>query len=277
MTLPQRSAWGEALEGLARARDRLIAGEGDETVATVALWLSECDHPSGDMAAARHHLDALSCPDTIGDHPIAAIRTMLHQRLGYHGDETTYDDLANARLIDVIQRRRGLPVALGMLWLHMGARLGLDAHGLNLPGHFLIAITIPSGRHLIDPFNDGQEVDTREARAIVKRFLGAEAELVPAYWTPMHPIEVLLRLQNNIKARVVRRGWFERADRVLETMRILAPDQPDIIRESAIIAVQRGHLSAARGHLETLLALDLPPVQRTEASQWLDRLGRRLY
>jgi hypothetical protein len=60
-------------------------------------------------------------------------------------------------------------------------------------------------------------------------------------------------------------------------MRILAPNRPDIIRESAIIAIQRGHLSAARGHLETLLALDLLPTQRTEASQWLDRLGRRLH
>ncbi len=51
-------------------------------------------------------------------------RALLAGRHGYRGDTETYDDLANANLIRVIERRRGLPVALGILWLHAARAAG---------------------------------------------------------------------------------------------------------------------------------------------------------
>ncbi|WP_457824685.1 transglutaminase family protein, partial [Staphylococcus aureus] len=43
----------------------------------------------------------------------AALAELLAGQHGYSGDTETYDDLANANLIRVIERRKGLPVALG--------------------------------------------------------------------------------------------------------------------------------------------------------------------
>ena len=43
-------------------------------------------------------------------------------------------------LIQVIERRRGIPVTLGILWLHCTRVIGWPAHGLDFPGHFLLAL-----------------------------------------------------------------------------------------------------------------------------------------
>ena len=56
-----------------------------------------------------------------------AIAGVLHGRHDYRGDRETYDDLRNANLLAVIERRRGLPIALSVLWLHL-------AHAMDLAG-----------------------------------------------------------------------------------------------------------------------------------------------
>ena len=53
---------------------------------------------------------------------------------------STYDDPQNADLMAVIDRRRGLPVALGILYIHAARAAGLEASGLNTPDHFLLQL-----------------------------------------------------------------------------------------------------------------------------------------
>ena len=88
-----------------------------------------------------------------------ALATLLVGRYGYDGDRLPYDDPQNADFIAVIDRRRGLPVALGILYIHAARAAGFEAVGLNSPGHFLLRITLRSGEALIDPFNGGAALE----------------------------------------------------------------------------------------------------------------------
>ena len=69
----------------------------------------------------------------------------------YRGDSDTYDDLQNADLVRVIERRKGLPVALSILYLHVARAQGWDAEGLAFPAHFLIRVGIDGARHVSIP------------------------------------------------------------------------------------------------------------------------------
>ena len=70
---------------------------------------------------------------------LARSRDCLSGDMAYDGDRLNYDDPGNADFMSVIDRRRGLPVALGILYLHRAARAaGFQAMGLNTPGHFLL-------------------------------------------------------------------------------------------------------------------------------------------
>src|SRR5207237_10819284 len=73
----------------------------------------------------------------------------------YSGDELTYDDLQNGNLMRVVDRRKGLPVALGILYLHTARAQGWESVGLAFPGHFLVRLGDGPDRLMLDPFPVG--------------------------------------------------------------------------------------------------------------------------
>jgi regulator of sirC expression with transglutaminase-like and TPR domain len=94
-------------------------------LAGTALALAALDHPDVEFARYREHLALLAREVGLRRAaPAEALREVLIDAFGYRGDRDSYDDLDNANLIRVIDRRRGLPVALSILWLHAARAQG---------------------------------------------------------------------------------------------------------------------------------------------------------
>ena len=89
-------------------------------------------------------------------------------------------DLANANLISVIQRRKGLPVALGIIWLHTARAAGWGAHGVDFPAHFLVALEGKSVQAVVDVFGGGVTLDARDLRVLLKRVQARRPSCGPA-------------------------------------------------------------------------------------------------
>ncbi len=66
--------------------------------------------------------------------------------------------------------------------------------------------------------------------------------------------DILIRLQNNIKLRAVRRGKLERAIEILHTMILFAPERTELWWEQAVLHYQLGNVGSAITTLETYLA-----------------------
>jgi regulator of sirC expression with transglutaminase-like and TPR domain len=259
----------EILNGL-----QLVGRQSDESIdlAEAALLLAALDAPDTDLAPYRRHLAELAA-DLADIAPgaahtletkIGALCQVLARQHGYAGDKRTYDDLQNANLIHVIDRRRGLPVALGILYLHAARAQGWRASGINFPGHFLIAVEDDEERMILDPFERGALIDLPTLRQMLKAALGAEAELQPEYYATMTNRGVLLRLQNNIKQRVRDAGDHQRAAAVVEGMLAVAPEIADLWREAAELRTETGELRSALQALDRFLLL-ADDSQRSEA------------
>ncbi|MGA8400624.1 MAG: transglutaminase-like domain-containing protein, partial [Stellaceae bacterium] len=205
-----------------------------------------------------------------------ALNEIMILKHGYTGDELTYDDLQNANLMRVIDRRRGLPVALGILYLDVARAQGWDAVGLGFPGHFLVRLSDGAGRVILDPFHGGRVLDASALRELLKAIAGQEVELSPEHYAPVRDREVLLRLQNNLKTRLLQGQQYEDAVRVIETMRMLAPDLADLSREAGIIHAQLGNMKAAVRSIEEFIARSPEGVARHEAAVILQQLKAKL-
>jgi regulator of sirC expression with transglutaminase-like and TPR domain len=246
-----------ALEAVGRQPDEMI------DLAEAALLLGALDYPETDLAPYRRHLAALASnlADTAAqeretlDGRVAALTQVLAEQHGYSGDRRTYDDLQNANLVRVIDRRKGLPVALGILYIHTARAQGWRAAGINFPGHFLISVEDDEERIILDPFEGGMQVDLARLQLMLKTALGADAELQPEYYASMTNRGVLLRLQNNIKKRVLDTGDNARAAAVLEGMLAIAPEIPDLWREAAELRAELGEMRSALNALDRLLLL----------------------
>lgn len=202
---------------------------------------------------------------------------MIASEHGYRGDDLTYDDPQNANLMRVIDRRKGLPVALGIIYISAGRKAGWRMQGLNFPGHFLIRMEKDGERHILDPFHGGKECQTPDLRVLLKSVHGPEAELAPSYFTAASDRSVVLRLQNNIKVRRIRAGDLRGALEVVERMRLLAPDTLDLLREAGLIYARTGQIQSAIETLERYVALEERELLRHRAAMALQSLKSQLH
>ena len=263
-------------------------GDGPENefdIASAALHLAALSRTRPDLAPFETHLAQLGqeLSETFAksaDESLTAAAQALTNVLvvlnDYRGDDQTYDDLQNADLMNVIERRRGLPVALGILYIHSARSQGWHAHGLNFPGHFLVALEKNSERAIIDPFHEGVSRTPNELRELLKLVAGPDAELSAEMFAPASDRAVLLRLQSNIRLRLVQMRRFEKAVKVVESMLLFAPGQSEIWRDLGMLNAQLGNLSAAIRAFESSIKHENVGSRRQETTALLQALHRRI-
>lgn len=259
-------------------------GELTETeidLAETALLLGALDKPDTTLVPYRTHLAELAAEATAStqdliDSRVTEINELVFERYGYHGDIETYDEPENANLLDVIDRRAGLPVSLGIIYMHAARASGCDIAGLAFPGHFLLRITDGAARRIIDPFHGGQTLEAGHLRDLLKQFLGADAELSPHHHAPVRDRDILLRLQNNIKSRAMTVGDTARAGEILERMALIAPNVPSVWQELGVLSMHLGRLRRAMNALETFLDFAPPIEQGREAESLLEQIKSSL-
>lgn len=227
-------------------------------LAGTALALAALDLPQADLESYREHLVAIgravAAAGSARRERADALRDVLVEQFGYAGDRETYDDLDNANLMRVIDRRRGLPVALSILWLHAARAQGWTANGVNFPGHFLIRLDSGHGHVVLDPFDGGAPRTADELRELHRR-LGRDQGPLAEDFATIGNRAILLRLQNNIKLRLLQAGRTEQALAVIERMVLIAPAEAALWRECAALHGEIGNLRTAIACLERVMAL----------------------
>lgn len=258
------------------------SGDGPHEIATAALMLAALDHSARPLQPYRAHLQELSEVARAelrfahgGEDAARALARLLAGRYGYEGDRMAYDDPQNADLIAVIDRRRGLPVALGILYLHAARAGGLEAVGLNSPGHFLLRVFAKTGSALIDPFNGGAAMDPERLGA--PPAMGGAPPEAERLIEPVSDTEVLLRLENNLKLRALQTGARARALEVAKRMVLIGPRRAELWLDLARLNEATGALGAAQKAYEACLSLAAAGTSiHNEAALGLHGLKRRL-
>ena len=274
----------EALRRIGEGADEAI------DIAEAALLCAAHETRDLDLASSRQHLaeiaaemkraaalDGLRPGDDSLDACCDALRYVLSDKFGYRGDDETYDDLRNADLVAVIQRRRGLPVALSILYIHAARSLGWRIEGLNFPGHFVIRLYGDRQAAILDPFAGGATRSIQDLRQLLKAQSTEKTELKPEHFAALENRQILVRLQNNIKVRRIQEGDLKGAERTLQRMLLIAPGQPELWRESGILNARLENLLAARRALTRYLELAENDQQRQRAARLLQELGQQLH
>ena len=190
-----------------------LAAAADPPLDGLALALA-AEFRDVDVSSAMASLDALGAEIAAAagaaSTPAAQARicaTVLWGRHRYSGDSTNYDDPRNSMLDAVIERRRGLPILLSVLYVETARRAGIPLEGVGLPGHFVVGHFGADPPLLIDPFASGRPV-----REDVPRNRLA----------PWSATDIAMRMLNNLVPAFQRRGDLSAAIRAAQ-MRLELP------------------------------------------------------
>ena len=143
------------------------------------------------------------------------------------------------------------------------------ASGLNVPGHFLVRIGAGGRLAVVDPFNGGTALE-RATLPPRTGMAGVELEDVS-------DVDVLLRLQNNIKLRALQADDRPRAIEIGRRMAMIAPRRPEVWFDLARLHEESGALGSARLAYESCLgSAPFGEPLHNEAALALAMLKRRL-
>lgn len=242
-----------------------------------ALSLALLDHPGTDLAPHHDLLDAMATrldlvggdAETPGDRA-DALTAVLAGEFGFAGDSETYDDPANADLISVLDRRRGLPVSLSILWVAMARRLGWSADVLDVPGHVLVVIGAEAAPVIVDPFAGGERVSAERLVALVEAASGTGRAVTHVAAMPNRA--VLVRLLQNQASRAEQAGKGQRALELYARMTAMAPAYPHAWWERARLELIDHDIAAARASLGAMLEITRDAEVRSQVTSMLAAL-----
>ena len=261
----------------------------DIPLSTTALYLAELTHEGRGLEAYFNHIKKMS--EEVGARHsellaagadddcatrIAATKHILCDKYGYEGDAQNYNDLRNADLIEVIDRRKGLPISLAILALEVGRAQGWDLKGLNFPGHFLVRYDMGGQRVMCDPFDKFTILQAPDLRALIKRALGEEAELSSSFYQEASNREILLRLQNNIKYRQIETEHYEDALNTVTTMRSFAPHEYRLLLDDGVLKARLNKTDEAIQSIRDYLNIVTDPRDKYDAQILLRTLENQL-
>lgn len=262
-------------------------------LATVALAMAAYDNPlvSSDISleryqnhiksmieevAARHALLLKEGAEDDARTQLAALKHILADKYYYRGDTETYDDLQNVNLIRVIERRKGMPISISLLYLHVGLAQGWALAALNFPAHVVCRIEKDGQRILFDPFNQCVVLQAADLRKLLKTLVGAQAELRNEYYEASTKREVLIRLQNNIKLRLIEAEDYGGAVNAVEIMRMIDPQEYRLLLDAGVLYARIGQPADAIIALKSYIERAPSPQDRDEAQMLLRQIRTSL-
>jgi regulator of sirC expression with transglutaminase-like and TPR domain len=257
------------------ARERLVCALAADPprLDIAALAVATLAHPRLDLCAQLHTLDALGAhvqleAERHGPGMLSGLRALRHvlaEVEGFHGNEQDYSAPENSFLDTVLERKTGLPIALSVVYLEVARRAGIPLYGVSFPGHFLVACQPGEHKLVLDPFHGGGVLTEAGCEALLRR-MAPQLKFEPAMLAPA-PVELIaFRMLSNLQRIYLEREEPERCLAVVDLLLLLAPDHPGELRTRAEVLTRLGAYRAALNDVEKCLALspDAPDRERLE-------------
>ncbi len=253
-------------ELIAEAADRPGAD-----LAAPAFLVARLEYPKLDAVPYLDRLDLMGdaafhfvAKDPGHDAPIAAridaVNRYLFGELGFSGNREQYDDPRNSCLNEVMDRKKGIPITMALIYIEVARRAGLQAEGINFPGHFLARVLhdLHSGAVgeglIVDPFHGGAILNETDCRNLLNR-AGEGSAYEPALLARATRRQVLVRMLNNLKRLYVKMHSFPQARATTDMLLALQPSSLADLKDRGLLAYNMNDFSHALRDFEEYLKL----------------------
>lgn len=243
----------------------LVESDDDLPLLEAAACLAQDEYPELDVQAALSTVDHLVerlhrrvARDESTLSRLRALNRFFYKDLGFRGNVNDYYDPANSYIHEVLERRVGIPISLALIWLELARSLGLPAHGVSFPGHFLIKVKLPLGLAVVDPLN-GESLGRESLEEMLlpyRRRTGlTDTQDTPLslYLQAAPERDILARMLRNLKEIHHQAGDWPRLLAVQERLVVLMPRAWSEYRDRGLAHAALGQNDLALADLECYL------------------------
>lgn len=258
--------------------ETLVRRDEPRLLVEAAISLAQDADPQLDIEAALYQFDRTLklLRDCVpwganGLQRLTILNQFFYEDLGYASNFNDFSNPDNSYLHRVMETRRGIPISLGVLWLELAHGIGLTAHGVSFPGHFLVKVQLREGVIVQDPLT-GRGLSHAQLGEWLEPYQQAWAlgpdEVAPLamHLQPASHRDILERMLRNLKTLHQLQGQEALALAVMNRLITLHPTDWSEYRDRGLVRKERGERRAAMQDLQTYAqhasaALDLDMVQ----------------
>ena len=262
-----------------------VTGAPDEVpLARAALLAASAEHPTLDVDAYEQRLDEIAGTlrerlATVDGGPARArvATELLFSELGFSGDDEHYDDPDNLLLDSVIDRRRGIPITLTIVYVEVCQRAGMRASGVGLPGHVVARVDeLDDEPRYVDVFRGGRPLTTDDCEQLVRETYGRHVDFKQHFLSAITPRQLLQRLLHNLKARALQSADDERAGRTMDLLLAMYPWDLDELRDRGMLRERLGDYPGALSDLEQYVRFRASARDIRSVSEAVESLRRHI-
>ena len=231
-------------------------------LAEAALLVARLEYPDLEPEQYLLRLDFLAeqCRARLAAAPsTAAVVTVLNdylfREIGFRGDLQTFNDPRNSYLNEVLDRRMGIPITLSLIYMEIGARLGVRVDGISFPGHFLVRVDHGPDGVILDPFGGGHALDRAELQRRLDGIGSARNWNLDELLQAASRREIIGRMLRNLKAIYLEREDFPRALESVNLILDVFPQRPEEFLDRARVHERLECVRAAIADYEQYLFL----------------------
>ena len=130
---------------------------------------------------------------------LAHLHDVLFAEEGFQGNDQDFYDSNNSYLPAVLETRRGIPIALCLIYKLVAEGTGLEVEGVNAPGHFLARVKTPEGWMIVDPFCAGEVLTESETFDRIEKVTGRPLPRLTQYLSPATHSQWIARMLLNLQ------------------------------------------------------------------------------
>ena len=188
---------------------------------------------------------------------ISVLNQFLFGDLGFAANSDDYYDPRNSFLNEVLERRRGIPITLSVIYMELGRKIGLPLQGVSFPGHFLVKCAVPEGAVVLDPYSGGISLGLQELQQRLREVRGGEVSraIIAELLVSASNKEIIVRLLRNLKAIYLREHNLNKALPIVNWIIATMPEQTPELRDRGMIYQELECPRAALVDFETYLRL----------------------
>lgn len=205
---------------------------------------------------------------------LARLRNFVFEDLGFRGDHTDYYSPSNSLLHQVMERRRGIPLTLSIIFMELGWRVGIPFEGVGFPGHFLVRLTGEPRDLLLDPFRRGMSVNEQDCRVMLRDISGGKLNYDDALLTSVSKRDIIARLLLNLKGAYLRAHEDEKALAAVERLLLIHPEDVDEVRDRGLLLYRLQRYGPAFESLSAYLDARPQAPDRSDIEKHLGDLRR---
>jgi regulator of sirC expression with transglutaminase-like and TPR domain len=257
-------------------RFRQVVSGPDEAInlGEAALLIAAEEYHNLDIASYLARLDQLGAtlkrrlrPDIGPADTIVALNRFLFDEQGFSGDAADYYDPRNSFLNEVLERKRGIPITLAVVYIEIGRRIGLPVQGISFPAHFLVKCPLREGTVVLDPYAKGISLSFDDLKQRIKSLRkGAEPSrsVVAGALATASNKDILVRMLRNLKGIYSHHKKWLKALAAVDRIIIAMPDSAEEYRDRGMFYANLECFRAALFDLQSYLKM-LPVAQDADA------------